>query len=149
MYASRSASRPITATSTLTLTQDDALSVLEYWHASAERLTLVYGRAGERVTRIGHGRVRNATPRELRIDTDCGRLRFTMQAAAFEFGRLAPRAPAHVRETQSDGLLIRLELDDWIFLRPSYMPARERAACVQARSSSRVRPHHASSGGWP
>lgn len=109
MYSRRSASCPdplcSVDDSTLTLTQDDALSVLEYWQASAERLVLVYRGRGERVTRIGHGRVRKATARELRIDTDRGRLRVTMHSAAFEFRGL------------SDGLLIRPELDDWIFLR--------------------------------
>lgn len=113
---------------TLSLTQDDALSVLEYWHAGAERLMLVSRRAGERVIRIGRGRIRSATPRELRIDTDYGRLRIAMHSAAFEFGALAPRAAARIRETQLDGLLIHQQLDEWIFLRstPSQLPTRRR-----------------------
>jgi hypothetical protein len=113
---------------TLVLTQDDALSVLEYWHANAERLMLVSRRAGERLTRIGRGRIQSATARELRIDTEYGHLRIAMDSAAFEFGALATGAAARVRETQSDGLRIRRELDDWIFLRstPSQQPTRRR-----------------------
>ena len=112
------------ADSTLTLTQDDALSVLEYWQESAERLMLVYRRADERVTRIGRGRIRNATARELRIDTDAGRLRVTMHAACFEFGALGPRSARCSRETQADGLLIRPQPDDWVFLRSGAATAR-------------------------
>ena len=122
------------ANSTLTLTHDDALSVLEYWHSSAERLMLVHGKAGERVTRIGHGCVRDATSRELRIDTDYGRLRVAMHSAAFEFGTLAKRALACSRGTRSDGLLIRSELDGWVFLRATSdrQPIGERVANPQS-----------------
>jgi len=121
------------ANSTLTLTHDDALSVLEYWHSSAERLMLVQSKAGERVTRIGHGCVRDATSRELRIDTDYGRLRVAMHSAAFEFGVLAKRA-ACSRGTRSEGLLIRSELDGWVFLRATSdrQPIGERVANPQS-----------------
>jgi len=105
------------ANSTLALTPDDALSVLEYWYASAERLMLVYRRAAECVIRIEHGRVRNATACELRIDTGQARLRIRMHSAVFEFGALAPATSTSLHRTQSDGLLIRLGVGDWIFLR--------------------------------
>jgi hypothetical protein len=110
------------ASSTLTLTPDDALSVLEYWYTSAERLMLVYRRAEECVTRIGCGRVRNATAREVWMDTNHGRLHIMMHSAAFEFGTLARGAAACFHEIQADGLLICVDLDDWIFLRSA--PAR-------------------------
>jgi len=123
MYSRRSASRadPLrSASPTLPLTQDDALSVLEYWQANAERLMLVYRGTDEQVTRIGHGRVRNATARELRIDMDRGRLHVTMHSAAFEFRTLTPGA---------NGLLIRAERDNWIFLRSAPVhPATPRRA---------------------
>lgn len=125
MYSRRSVSRPDRlrfANSSLTLTQDDALSVLEYWQACAERLMLVYRSAEEGITRIGHGRVRDATARELRIDADGESLRVRMHAAGFEFGTLASRAATWMRETPADGLLIRLKADHWMFLRSA--PAR-------------------------
>jgi hypothetical protein len=122
------------ASSTLTLTPDDALSVLEYWHASAERLVLVYRRAGECVTRIGPGLVRNATACELQIETGYRRLRITMRSAVFEFGALAPGSSACLRRTRSDGLLIRLDPGDWIFLR-----SVESASLTGRRSSSQCR----------
>ena len=114
--------------STLTLTHDDALSVLEYWRDSAERLTLVYRTAADRLTRIGRGRIRKATAREARIDTDYGCLRITMDSAFFEFGMLASTTAACFRGSRADGLLIRVELDDWIFLRsaPALQPSRPR-----------------------
>lgn len=144
MYSRRSASRPdllCLANSTLTLTQDDALSVLEYWQHSAERLMLVYRRA-DAVTRIGQGRVRNATARELRIDTDAGRLRVAMHSAGFEFGTLAARPAPCLREAQSDGLLIRPKLDDWLFLRaaPARQPGRLREPASMVHPGS---PRHA------
>lgn len=110
------------ASSTLTLTPDDALSVLEYWHTSDERLMLVYRRAEECVTRIGCGHVRNATAREAWMDTNHGHLRIMMHSAAFEFGTLARGAAACLHGVQEDGLLICADLDDWIFLRSA--PAR-------------------------
>lgn len=107
------------ASSTLTLTPDDALSVLEYWHMSAERLMLVFRRAEECVTRIGCGRVRNATAREAWMDTNHGHLHVMLHSAAFEFGKLAHAASACLHEVQEDGLLICVDIDDWIFLRSS------------------------------
>jgi len=131
MYSRGSESRPdllCSADSALTLTQDDALSVLEYWQARAEPLMLVYRRAGEPLTRIGSGRVRDATARALRIDTDAGGLRVRMHAAGFEFGTLGPRSAHRFRETPSEGLLIRPEHDHWIFLRsaPALHTSRRR-----------------------
>ena len=115
------------ASSTLTLTADDALSVLEYWHTSAERLILVYRRAEEGVTRIGCGRVRNATAREAWMDTNHGRLHIMLHSAAFEFGTLGRGAAAAcLHEIQADGLLICVDLDEWIFLRsaPAWLSSR-------------------------
>ncbi len=113
MYSARSAARP----PTVLLTQDDALSLLEYWHTSAEPLMLVHRRPDERVTRIGRGRVRSATVQELRIETPHGPLRITMHSADFEFRTLARAATPCVRKTPADGLLIHLGPDHWAFLR--------------------------------
>lgn len=127
-----SASRPDLyrlASSALTLTPDDALSVLEYWQASAERIVIVYRNTDEPVTRIAHGRVRNATPRELRIDMDHERLRVAMHPAAFEFRTLGAGLSRPPAESPADGLLIRPKLDHWVFLRSDPLhPARPRRA---------------------
>lgn len=116
--------------STLALTPDDALSVLEYWHTSAEQLVFVCRRTEECLTRIGCGRVRNATAREAWMETNHGRLHISMHSAAFEFGTLTRDAAECFRETQGDGLLICVDRDDWIFLRS--------AAAGQSRRPTRT-----------
>lgn len=91
----------------LNLAPDDALSVLEYWQASGERLMFVYRRSDGVFTQTGRGCIRQATPSMLKFATPDGEMEILVCNAAFEFGSVA----------DADGLLVCLQNADRLYLR--------------------------------
>jgi hypothetical protein len=102
--------------SALNLAPDDALSVLEYWQASAARLMFVYQRSDGVFTQTGRGCIQQATPNMLTFATLEGRLEILVCNAAFEFGALPPFAARHTRVADADGLLVSLQNEDRLYL---------------------------------
>lgn len=100
----------------LNLAPDDALSLLEYWQASAAQLMFVYHRSDGVFTQIGRGRIQQATPTLLRFETLNGRLEILVCDAAFEFGTLPSFATPIVPAADADGLLVCLQNDDRLYL---------------------------------
>lgn len=90
----------------LNLAPDDALSVLEYWQASAARLMFVYRRSDGVLTQTGRGCIRQATASMLTFATLDGEMEILVCNAAFEFGRVA----------DADGLLVCLQNEDRLYL---------------------------------
>lgn len=101
------------------LAPDDALSVLEYWQASAAHLTFVYHRSDGVFTQIGRGRIQQATPEVLRFDTLDGQLEVLVCDADFEFGALASFATPLTRVPDADALLVCLQNKDQLYLVPA------------------------------
>ena len=100
----------------LHLAPDDALSVLEYWQASAARLMFVYRRSDGGCTQTGRGCIQQATPNILTFATLEGRLEILVCNAAFEFGALPSFATRHTRVAAADGLLVCLPNEDRFYL---------------------------------
>ncbi len=100
----------------LNLAPDDALSVLEYWQASAVRLMFVYRRSDAALTQIGRGCIQQATLDTLTFATVDGRLEVLVCNAAFEFGALPSFAARHAHAADTDGLLVCLENQDRLYL---------------------------------
>ena len=100
----------------LNLAPDDALSVLEYWEASATRLVFVYRRSDGLVTQIGRGCVQQATPNVLTFATLDGRLEILVCNATFEFGAPPSFATRNTRVADADGLLVCLQNEDRLYL---------------------------------
>lgn len=89
----------------LDLAPDDALTVLEYWHASAAQLMFVYLRSDGALTQIGRGRIQQATPNVLKLDLPDGQLEILVGDADFEFGAMA----------NVDALLVCLRNEDRLY----------------------------------
>jgi hypothetical protein len=100
----------------LNLAPDDALSVLEYWQASAARLMFVYQRSDGVFTQTGRGRIQQASPDMLTFATLDGQLEILVCDAAFEFGTLPSFATRHARVADADGLLVCLQNEDRLYL---------------------------------
>ena len=100
----------------LNLAPDDALSVLEYWQASAARLMFVYRRSDGVFTQTGRGCIRQATSNLLTFATLDGQMEILVCNAAFEFGVLPPFATRYPHATDADGLLVCLQNDDRLYL---------------------------------
>jgi len=103
-------------TDVLSLAPDDALSVLEYWQASAARLMFVYRRSNGVFTQTGRGCIRQATSNMLTFATLDGKVEILVRDAAFEFGALPSFATRHTPIADVDGLLVCLQNDDRLYL---------------------------------
>jgi hypothetical protein len=104
------------AAEALNLVPHDALSVLEYWQASAARLMFVYRRSDGVFTQTGRGWVQQATASVLTFSMLEGRLEILVCNAAFEFGALPSFAARHTRSAAADGLLVCLQNEDRLYL---------------------------------
>jgi len=100
----------------LNLAPDDALSVLEYWQASAARLMFVYRRSDGVFTQSGRGCIQQATSNILTFATLDGELQVLVSNADFEFGALPSFAARHTSGADAEGLLVCLQNEDRLYL---------------------------------
>jgi hypothetical protein len=100
----------------LNLAPDDALSVLEYWQASAARLMFVYRRSDGVFIQTGRGRIQRVTPNMLTFATFDGQLEVLVSNADFELGALPSFATRHTRIAEAEGLLVCLQNEDRLYL---------------------------------
>jgi hypothetical protein len=99
-----------------TITDTNALSMLQHWRSDGTRLRFGYFRSGAGVMQTGSATLLRVGPRLLTLDTGGSHLAVILDKARFEFGNLGFLKPDFRSFYDVEGLSVFLANNDWLCL---------------------------------